>query len=175
MRRLIIAALCGVFCSCASVVTTTQHPTIDHPLIGCYIGCPAGYSIFGSFRQELLNCRNGSRWLEDLRITGEDDNPNDPSESRWFTGYLNTAAEGLILRRLADRGVTRLSKEWAAEYGAEEKRLRAEFGDSVRAAYLKIHVALESCDAFKRAHCLAIGTCAAHEGEPDPLHPNQQH
>ena len=162
----VLAALAVLCMSCASVAV--RHPSIGTPIHGCYIGCPEGYSLFGSFRQEQFRCRNGSRWLTDIVIIGEDDNPNDPNESRWFTGYLNTAAEGLIAKRLATRGITRTSREWSSEYGVEEKKMRAEYGDSARAAYLKIHVALESCDALKRAACQISDNCATHPGEPDP-------
>jgi len=168
MRRSFLAVLCAVLWACAST-DVVRHPTLEHPLHGCYIGCPFGYSLFGSFRQQQLNCNGTTRYLTDVTITGEDDAPGSPDESRWFTGYLNAAAEGMILKRLAARGVNKASAEWAHEYGLEEQRMRSEYGDSVRAAYPKKHVALQSCDTFRRSQCMASGNCAALPGEPDPV------
>lgn len=62
-----VAAIIAAFLlsSCASSSAPTPTPT--HPLIGCEVSCPDGFSMR---RQHL--CRGGRRWFEDLpRIIGE--------------------------------------------------------------------------------------------------------
>ena len=125
----------------------------------------------------MHQCRSDRRDGLDIIITGEENDPGNPGDSRWLTGYINAAAEGLIVKRLASRGITQASKQWGAQFSAELSRLRSEFGNSVRATYLKIDVVLQTCSTYFATQCMGNTEhpCAAHPGEPDPLHPLGDH
>ena len=167
MRNLCMAVIIGgCFVSC---VTTTPHPKPDRPIAGCYLTCPDGW-----FMRPQHRCR-GSMWMQDIQITGEDDVPGDPAESRWFTGLTSFGADYMVNERLKAAGITRADPRWREKYSELLAQVTRELGREAKAAYPKLDVVLMSCDALKAMRCMASGQCAHHPGEPDPLHPDDGH
>jgi hypothetical protein len=167
--------------SCASV--PAPHPTPERPIMACVISCPEGFTM----RQQHL-CRSARRWLLDVRLTGEDDRPGDPSESRWFTGLTSYGADYITRERLrlmeglippcpespAGQLAGKKCSEpaiWAERYSATMKEVQHEMGDEAKAAYNKQDVLLESCDSFKRRTFLTMSADqrGVHPGETDPV------
>jgi len=63
--RALLASLALAFLvSCGTVLP--PHPTPEHPSLMCLITCPNGVM----FAQQHI-CKGGTRWFEDLVVTGE--------------------------------------------------------------------------------------------------------
>lgn len=96
---LVIVASTLFSCSTGPKVKSTSIivPTLQTPAPMCYITCPQGYMS----RQHHL-CHSGmSRYFEDITVIGENNNPNSPSDSRWFT------TEAAYLKIDVERGTCR--------------------------------------------------------------------
>jgi hypothetical protein len=173
--RAVCAALAAFFVRCASV--PPPHPTVAHAISGCYISCSAGYKI-----RQQHSCRSDSRFMQDITITGEDDVPGDPSESRWFTGATSFGAAHEVEALLEVVGVTKKSTpmaEYSRRYAEELKRVQAELGERSRAAYNKQDVVLKSCQAYRDQVCAELALtghpCGQFPGEDSLGNPSGTH
>lgn len=182
MRRLLL--LFALLSGCASIrdAQTHPHPTPDHQIVACVIQCPEGWDS-----KPMKKCRGNSRqWTVDVHLTGEDDVPGDPEQSRWLTGLTSFGADFVTRERLRARGIAEFDRvdetkrpnlEWSRAYVAELKHVRREMGNESFAAYLKSDVVLTSCESYRQQRCFSKAAtnspCGAHPGEPDPLRPNK--
>ena len=147
---------------CATAGSEPPHPTPDHPIQGCYISCASGRS-FGARFQHL--CQS-DRFLLDIPITGEDNVPDDPSESRWFTGLTSTGADYTVRKRLKAESLKDGTVEWARRYQIVLKDVKREMGDEARAAYNKQDVVLMTCRRYIDQVCGGVDKkCGTHPGE----------
>ncbi len=162
-------AIAALLTSCASV--PARQPSPSNRVPGCYISCPSGF-----LSHPQHECRDHRAWLTDISITGGEDVPGDPSESRWFTGLTSFGADYVVRERLKLAGVKDDgSAAWARKYGEVLTAVQQEMGDEARAAYPKVDVLLMTCDSYKQIRCMAKVDypCAAMPGEPDPLRPDR--
>ncbi len=147
--------------ACSSIPTDI-HPTLNHPIKGCLITCANGRH-FGYRDQHL--CQGDRHFLE-IDITGEDNVPEDPSESRWYTGLTSTGADYEVKRRLKDEGLKTGTVEWGRRYSVVLKDVQREMGNEARAAYKKQDVVLMPCKAYIAMYCdQPDKKCGTHPGE----------
>jgi hypothetical protein len=162
MRRLIVAAIAAIFVSCAS--SPEPHPTPEHKVVGCYVACPAGYALR---RQHI--CRSDRTQFKDILISGEENDPNNPQESRWLTGAPTLAVERLVSDRLTAAGARPTDANWSKKFADLFDEIRADVGNDAVESYAKVDVVLQTCSAVIQMRCGAGSRdCAAHPGEPSP-------
>jgi hypothetical protein len=161
--RAVLAAFVAAFCfSCASV--PDPHPTPQHKVVACVVLCPAGYAL----RPQHI-CRSDRTQFKDILISGEENDPNNPQESRWLTGAPTLAVERLVIDRLAAAGARPTDADWSKKFSDVFDEIRADVGNDAFETYAKIDVVLQTCSAVIQMRCGAGSRdCAAHPGEPDP-------
>lgn len=169
-----LAILALLLTSCATVRDREAHPhpTVTNPIAACHISCPDGW-----LNERMHACRGDRQWTEDIQLTGGEDEDGDPSAARWFTGSTSILADSEVQRRLAAAHVGPLDKAWPRMYGEFLSAIRKDLGDAAFASYPKDEVVLMRCEQYRRERCSSLADaerpCAAHPGEPDPLHPDR--